>query len=236
MLLPNAARCFLQVLNSAFGEGFFVFAISRKLAASFVGTGFSLIFLALIDFHVMLLMALAGALLAPQFPLKLPFVWLLLPLAALWMFAFVWMSGPPRIRVLEWIYNRPALVTFRTARFSDYAQLTLIRGIIFLAQAVALFFEFRAFAIPVTMLQMVAAMPLILLANGTPLTPVGIGTSQAVIVFGFAGLAPRADLLALSLAYSGIGLGIRALLGIFLPEMLIKLPEGRTAAVPVAAG
>src|SRR5690349_10001692 len=29
MLLPNAARCFLQVLNSAFGEGFFVFAISR---------------------------------------------------------------------------------------------------------------------------------------------------------------------------------------------------------------
>jgi len=231
MVRPNAARCFLQVLNSAVSESVFALAVSRRLAVGFFGTGFSLLFQALIDIHMLLLMALAGALLAPQFPLRLPWIVLIPPIAAMWLMAIVWINGPPPTRLLRWVYNRPALATFRIARPAHYARLSLIRAAIFLAQAVGFYLEFRAFAVPVTLTQMIAALPIIVLANGTPITPVGIGTSQAAIVFGFAGMAPRADLLALSIAHSGVGIALRVMLGVFVPGLILTASQGGVPAV-----
>jgi uncharacterized membrane protein YbhN (UPF0104 family) len=236
MMRPNAARCFLQVINSAFGEGVFVLAVSRRITASFIGTGFSLLFLALIDFHMLLLMALIGALFGPGFPLQLPWAWLLPPIAGMWLMAILWVNGPPPTRLLQWLYNRPSLATFKMARPVHYARLSLIRAAIFFAQAFGFYLEFRAFAVPVTILQMVAALPVILLANGLPITPVGIGTSQAAIVFGFAGMAPSANLLALSLAHSGIGIGLRVLLGIFVPGLILAGPRGQMDGLAAIGG
>ena len=231
MIRPNAARCFLQVLNSAISESVFALAVSRRLRVGFFSTGFSLLFQALIDIHILLLMALAGAILAPHFPLRLPWMMLIPPIVGMWLMAILWINGPPPTRLLQWLYNRPSLTTFRIARPSHYARLSLIRAAIFLAQTVGFYLEFRAFAVPVTLMQMVAALPIIVLANGTPITPVGIGTSQAAIVFGFAGMAPRADLLALSIAHSGVGIALRVLLGVLMPGLILTAAQGGVPAV-----
>jgi len=236
MIRPNAARCFLQVLNSAVSESVFALAVSRRLGVGFLGTGFSLLFQALIDIHMLLLMALAGAILAPSFPLRLPWTVLIPPIVALWLMAILWINGLPPTKLLRWLYNRPSLATFRIARPSHYARLSLIRATIFLTQATGFYLEFRAFAVPVTMMQMVAALPIIVLANGTPITPVGIGTSQAAIVFGFAGMAPRADLLALSIAHSGVGIALRVMLGIFVPGLILTASTGADGGVPSVGG
>jgi hypothetical protein len=221
MVRPNAARCFLQVLNSGVSEGLFALVVSRLLESSFLNTGFSLLFLALIDIHVLLVMALAGAWLSPSLPVQVPWAWLVLPLVAIWALALLWLNGPPPTRLLRWLYHRPSLATFRHAQPSHYASLTLMRILIIAVQTIGFYFEFHAFAIPITILQMLAVLPLILVANGLPITPVGLGTSQAAIVFGLAGLAPRADLLALSLAHSGVGIGLRLALGSFIPGLVL---------------
>ena len=80
----------------------------------------------------------------------------------------------------------------------------------------------RLWGIPVPLAQGVAMVPMILLIGGLPITPVGLGTTQAALVLLFSpyvlSTSPEvraAAVLAFSLIYYFLGMGAQALLGLW---------------------
>jgi uncharacterized membrane protein YbhN (UPF0104 family) len=80
----------------------------------------------------------------------------------------------------------------------------------------------RLWGIPVPLAQGVAMVPLVLLIGALPITPVGLGTTQAALVLLFSPYVPStspevraAAVLAFSLIYYFLGIGAQALLGLW---------------------
>jgi uncharacterized membrane protein YbhN (UPF0104 family) len=89
---------------------------------------------------------------------------------------------------------------------------------------------FRVWGIPVPLAQGVAVVPVVLFINAVPITPLGLGTTQAALVFL---LSPYVTLpepevqaavvLAFSLTYSFFGISMQVLLGLWCFQKIRKI-------------
>jgi hypothetical protein len=104
--------------------------------------------------------------------------------------------------------------SFRIAQPVHYARLAAIRTAIFLAYGVMLYFQIRGFRVRVHPAQVFAFLPAMLLFDGLPFTPVGLGPVQALLVTGFRAYAPPARLLAMALSVSFMNIAFQAPLGL----------------------
>jgi uncharacterized membrane protein YbhN (UPF0104 family) len=224
-LAANAAQYFLQLVNVAVGSGALIVFLKKRKSAHWLDGACTLLFQALIDFQVMIAMALAGLMIAPQSALRRFDLYLTAPLGALWLVAWFWMRGRPRTRWLQRIYDLPAMGAFRTARPRHYLSLSLIRAAIFGFQGFALYFEMRAFGLQIPLTMTLALAPVILLIASLPLTPVGLGSEQAAMVMCFRNFAAAADVLTVSLAISAGNMICRILLGLIFPHAIKSFDE-----------
>jgi uncharacterized membrane protein YbhN (UPF0104 family) len=214
MLPANAAQYFLQVVNAAVAGGALVAFMHRRKGVPWLAGGCTMIFQALLDFQVMAWIALAGALFVPSFPLQTSWYYPALVIIALWVWAGFWMRGRPRSPMLRWFYDRPSFSAFRQARLHHYAVLMAIRMPIFLVQCLSFYLQMISFNIHVTLGQAIASTPAIMLVTALPIVPVGLGTDQAVMVYGFRAYGAKADLLGMSLATNAMGMIFRLALGL----------------------
>ncbi len=224
-LAANAAQYFLQLVNVAVGSGALIVFLKKRKSAHWLDGACTLAFQAMIDFQVMIAMALAGLMIAPQSVLRHFGVYLIMLLSALWLVAWFWMRGRPRMRWLQRIYDLPAMGAFRTARPGHYLSLSLIRAAIFGFQGFALYFEMHAFGVQVPLTMTLALAPVILLIASLPLTPVGLGSEQAAMVMCFRNFAPAAEVLTVSLAISASNVICRILLGVIFPHAIKSFDE-----------
>ena len=77
------------------------------------------------------------------------------------------------------------------------------------------YFAFRAFNIVVPFLSLVALVPIVFFVANLPITPFGLGTMQAAMIFFFKSYTTEPNVLAMSIVYSTSLLFLRALLGLF---------------------
>ena len=77
-----------------------------------------------------------------------------------------------------------------------------------------LYFQIRGFRIKVHPSDVFAFLPAVLLFDGLPITPVGLGPVQAILVSGFQAYASRARLLAMALSISFMNIAFQAPLGL----------------------
>ena len=77
-----------------------------------------------------------------------------------------------------------------------------------------LYFQLRGFRINVRPAEVFTFLPAVLLVDGLPITPVGLGPVQAILVMGFAAYASRARLLAMALSVSFMNIAFQAPLGL----------------------
>jgi len=214
MLPANAAQYFLQLVNTAVAGTALVLFMNRRKGVPWLAAGCTLIFQTLVDFQIMAAMALVAAAVDP-FSLTRRF-WHLPAaiLAVLLVNTCFWIRGRPASAIGQWIYDRPSLISFRTARPNHYVRLAGIRTAIFLGYGVMLYFQVRSFRINVRPAEVFAFLPAVLLVDGLPITPVGLGPVQAILVTGFAAYASRARLLAMALSVSFMNIAIQAPLGL----------------------
>lgn len=225
-LKANAVQYFLQIVNVAVASGALIVFLKQRKAVPWLAGACTLLFQALIDFQVMIAMALAGLVIAPEFPWPHAVCYLMATLGALWLIAWFWMRGrAPAWGPLRKLYDRPAMRAFREAKLSQFISLSLIRAAIFAFQGLALYFEMVAFRLHVPFMLTFALTPVILLASSLPLTPVGLGSEQAAMVLCFKGFAPAADLLTVSLAASASNLLFRMALGLCFPQTIMNFDE-----------
>ena len=214
MLPANAAQYFLQLVNSAAAGTALVMFMNRRKGVPWLAGGCTLIFQALLDFEIMAAMALVAAAADPASLIRGFWYVPAFVLAPLLLNTWFWMRGRPRSRMARWFYDRPSMHCFRAARPVHYFRLAGIRTAIFLGYGVMLYFQIRGFRIKVRPSDVFAFLPAVLLFDGLPITPVGLGPVQAILVSGFQAYASRARLLAMALSISFMNIAFQAPLGL----------------------
>jgi uncharacterized membrane protein YbhN (UPF0104 family) len=214
MLPANAAQYFLQLVNTALAGTALVAFVNRRKRVPFLAAGCTLVFQSVLDFQIMAAMALAAALLDPGSIMRRYWYYPVLIFVPLLLNNWFWMRGRPRSRIGQWFYDRPSMQAFRLAQPAHYVRLGALRSAIFLAYGVMLYFQLRGFRVNVHPSKVFGFLPAVLLFDGLPITPVGMGPLQAALITGFQAYASRARLLAMGLSISFMNIAFQAPLGL----------------------
>jgi uncharacterized membrane protein YbhN (UPF0104 family) len=224
-LLPTmGAMYFLQIINSLVASAALLLFLHTRKRAPWMTAGGTLLFQAYVDVMLLATLLIFSIVLVPTSALRPGLyyaVGVVVTGCIICSFFLFWGARLSRASWLRWIYDRPSLATFRLALPSHFIRLAAIRFLICLAAAVTLYGQFASFHLKVPLIQALALAPLVVAIGNSPFTPGGIGTTQLVFTFGFAGFATKGELFALSLAVSAFNL-------------LIRIPMGLTMGAPLA--
>lgn len=228
-VLPTmAAVYFLQIVNSYVASGAFVlFLHSRKRAPWMMG-GCTLMFLAYVDTMLLATLSLFAIVLVPTSPIRPGLNYLAGVLGAGCLIASFWLLWGARLPTgtwLRWLYERPAMASFRQAQPSHYIKLFAIKFLIVLGAGLALYGQFLSFDIGVPLMQTLALAPFIVAIGNSPFSPGGIGTTQLVFTLAFARFAGKDDLFALSLAVTAFNFLVRIPMGLAMGAPLVEAVE-----------
>jgi uncharacterized membrane protein YbhN (UPF0104 family) len=116
-----------------------------------------------------------------------------------------------------WMQRVRAWSVFRSHRLAtpqDFAVLLAIRAGYFSCFVAAFYFGAKAFGIDVSLTLAIASTPLILLAGALPITPGGLGTQAAAMLYLWGDTGDQAAILALGLILPIVLTGARVLLGL----------------------
>lgn len=119
-------------------------------------------------------------------------------------------------RVRRWAIFR----SFRLARPVDFAVLLGIRIAYFAGFLAVLYFGSRSFGIEVPFWLTLASVPVILMAGALPITPAGLGTQAAAMLFFWSDYGDEAAIVAFGLVFPVALTGARVVLGLpYLAEL-----------------
>ena len=224
-LLPTmGAMYFLQIVNSLVASGALLLFLHSRKRVPWMTAGGTLLFQAYVDVMLLVTLSILSIILIPTSALRPGLYYAMGVVVAGCFVGSFFLSWGTRLgpgNPLRWIYGRPSMATFRLARPSHFIKLAAIRALICLAAGLALYGQFVSFHVRVPLAQALALSPLVVAVGNSPFSPGGIGTTQLVFMFGFAGFAGKADLFALSMAVSAFNL-------------LVRIPMGLAMGAPVA--
>lgn len=219
-----AAVYFIQIVNSYLASGALVLFLHSRKHTPWITGGCTLLFLGFVDAVLLATLSLLAIALVPTSPIRLglPYAWGVLLVSS--VIASFWLCWGARLRAgnwLRWLYDRPSMVSFRTARPSHYVGLLAIRSLIVLGAGLALHGQFVSFHVAIPLAQTLALTPLVVALGSSPFSPAGIGTTQLIFTLGFSRFAGKDDLFALSVAVT-----------VF--NVLARLPMGLAMGAPFA--
>jgi uncharacterized membrane protein YbhN (UPF0104 family) len=137
----------------------------------------------------------------------------------------------------SWLQRVRALGLFRTLRLAtvrDVATLLLLKGVYFSAWIALYWFGCQAFGIDLPIQLAIAATPAVLMAGALPITPAGLGTQQATMMYFFSPYGEEAAILAFGLTFPVALILFRCLVGARymsdLPKLRKAMAEQRASA------
>lgn len=205
-LLPTtAAVYFLQVVNSLVASGAFALFLHTRERVKWITSGCTLMFQAYTDLILLSMLSLIAIGLVPNTPMRPGLNYAAAVLGTFCVIAALWLFWEPQgTGWARWLYERPSMVSFRTARPHHYARLMSIRLAIYVGAGFALWGQLQSFHIHVPLIQVLALTPFVMAIGNAPLSPAGIGTTQFVFVVGFAQFGSKDDLIAVSLVVTAL--------------------------------
>jgi uncharacterized membrane protein YbhN (UPF0104 family) len=228
-LLPTMASVyFLQLINSYVASGAYVLFLHARKRVPWITGGCTLMFQGYVDVMLLAILSLFAIALVPTSPIWPGRYYAAGVLGAGCLIASFWLLWGARLNRgnwLRWLYDRPSMLSFRTARPSQFVRLLGIRFLISLGAGLALYGQLASFHIRVPLTQVLALTPLIVAIGNSPFSPGGIGTTQLVFTIGFAAFARKSDLFALSLAVSAFNVLVRIPMGLAMKSPLEEVVE-----------
>ncbi|MBU0991400.1 MAG: flippase-like domain-containing protein [Proteobacteria bacterium] len=113
------------------------------------------------------------------------------------------------------ITDAPIWKTFYDARVSSFFILPLWRSVYFISFILFFYFGLKAFSITIPLARLFVYVPLIFWVSCWPITPSGLGTIQASMLFLFKEYSSEANILAFSITYSTSLLILRIPIGLY---------------------
>jgi uncharacterized membrane protein YbhN (UPF0104 family) len=143
------------------------------------------------------------------------------------------MTRRPDWSWLERIRGVGLFRTYRIATLRDVLSLIVLKGLYFAVFVGAYWLGTLSFGIELPLTLAIAATPALLMAGVVPITPAGLGTQQAVMLYFFAPYGDEAAILAFGLTFPVVLILFRCLIGL---RYLSELPKLRRAVAEQIAG
>ena len=222
-LLPTvAAVYFLQVVNSLVASGAFALFLHTRERVKWITSGCTLMFQAYTDLILLSMLSLIAIALVPNTPMRPGLDYAAAVLGAFCIIAALWLFWEPQgTGWARWLYDRPSMVSFRTARPHHYLRLMSIRLAIYIGAGLALWGQLLSFHMHVPLVQVLALTPFVMAIGNAPLSPAGIGTTQFVFVVGFSHFAAKDELVAVSLVVTALNFLFRVPMALLSGSSLI---------------
>jgi hypothetical protein len=224
-ILPIRASMYLPALiNTTLGQGGVAWYLHRRAAIPFFEVLSSMLFIGLMEFYQLFLFSTLGVLIyhpdsaaqqtvAHVLRIAYAVAWVALAMLA---GCGAWARRSGRVRA--WIGAgrlRNLARTFIAARPRDYAIVLAIKAPSFLASLLAQYFALALYGIAIPFVKLMIFLPLVFLAAALPIAVAHLGTSQAAWLLFFSADAPRAKIVAYSLAAHFTFMFCNGLIGVF---------------------
>lgn len=189
-------------INWNLGTASIILHLRQSKGVGAVESTSTMLFYATIDATLLGSLALAGISLLPVSPVIEQIRPYLLGFVAFEISALaLFMAPAPEWRWLLRIRSLRLFRTFGIATWRDVALLGLIRSAYFGGFVLLFWLGTRAFHVELPLASAMASTPVILAAGGIPITPAGLGTQQAAMLYFFSSYGSEAAILAFGLAF-----------------------------------
>ncbi|OGP14524.1 MAG: hypothetical protein A3I75_00790 [Deltaproteobacteria bacterium RIFCSPLOWO2_02_FULL_50_16] len=186
-LVPvRLASYVIMLINYGAGQGVWAYFLKKKKSIPFFKAMGILGFVIVLDFYLITSMAFLGSLLAPLQIENVSlnqWVQLLMLIATIFIITIYLL----RKKILKIIPNRweklhDLFLTLKEARIKDLVATLLLRLPLHLTFIVAIYSGIHFFHAHIPLTSLIASIPLIYLIGSMPITPGGLGTTQAAFV------------------------------------------------------
>lgn len=193
-LIPARGVTYLLfVLNYAAGQAGFAYYLKRTHQMPIWEALSIFFFMAVIDLYWVITLAAAGSFFQEYRFAGIElrgFVWLMASLAYLaFALNYLFWRGPlykkmerGNGRIFRWIRTKDIFRIFKEASFVDYLKLALLRLPIHIALITSMYVVFQTFGVFAPFVNILGNIPLVTLVGIIPITPSGMGTSNAALV------------------------------------------------------
>jgi hypothetical protein len=205
----RASMYLLALINTNLGQGGVAWYLHRKASIPFLEVLSSILFIALMEVYQLFLFSTVGIVFQRPGELgeseivrvmRVAYIvaWPLLG-AIMGLFAVARRSDRIRVRIDASRFGAIAR-TFFAARPRDYAIVIAIKAPSFLLSLLTQYLALSLYGITIPFVELMRFLPLVFLAAALPIAVAHLGTSQAAWLLFFSASAPRAKILAYSLA------------------------------------
>lgn len=214
----------LTPINWNAGTAGIILHLRRSKSIGAIESSSSMLFYGLIDGLVLAGLALVGISLLPETPEVVSLRGVAAAMEGFLIALLVLFMAPaPEWRWLRRLRGFAIFGSHGRARLRDLAWLILLRGAYFSIFVGFFWLGSHAFGVALPFGIAMASMPVILLAAGLPITPAGLGTQQATMLFFYSPYGEQAAILAFGLAFPVAVTLARCLLGLTYLRGLARL-------------
>jgi hypothetical protein len=216
-MIIRGASYLLMIIDYTLGMGSIVYYLKKyKNVPIARGTG-SMLFLNYITHVSLLILAIAGCLMAAAAgtlsPLLSNIALIFTVLLALAIITIILMKMLPDRSFMKKIKQSELMQIFIESPPSTYLMNTLYRCGFYFTFVIFFYIAARAFNMDIPFFEMVTFVPVILLVISIPISAFGLGTSQAAMLLLFKDYGSPAQILAFSLTYSASIIIFRGFIG-----------------------
>jgi hypothetical protein len=232
-MIIRGASYLLMIVDYTLGMGSIVYYLKRYHGIPVVrGTGL-MFYLNYITHVSLLILAIAGCLLAGPHPSPWP-MRIATACAALLVVAVALIAGLkllPGFHFLEKVKRNDLVKVFIETPAAVYLLHTAYRCAFYFTFVLFFYAAVRAFNMEIPLVALIAYVPVILLVISIPVSAFGLGTSQAAMLVLFRDYGSQAQILAFSLAYSASIVILRGALGALYYGIITRRVSGMAAPI-----
>jgi hypothetical protein len=215
VLIVRGATYLLALVNYTVGQGAIVYFVKRSRGVPLLRGTAAVILVMGINILLLLLLTTVGLFIAPDLPPALRKV-VFVAYAALAVYLVLLLLKP------RWLTSRPIFDVLFAAGVSGHIRALAVRVPHIAILMVFTYSSLRAFGVEVPVTQAILYLPIVYFISVLPIAVMGLGTTQAALIYFFASYVPgatpagaRASILAASLVSQAVALVIQGLLGAF---------------------
>lgn len=217
MRFIRGASYMLMIINYNLGLGAIAWYLKRRNEIPLTRAGSVMFFYYFVESVGITFFAMAGCLLIYR---QNPAIYgKIIPISGAMFFSYITMFFIVRLLPsYGWftgLRNRSLLSAFYEADFKNYFILSGFRAIYFSSFIIFFYFGLKSFDVHVPIYFLIGLVPVIFFIGNIPVTPFGIGTIQAAMMFFFSPFGSEENILSFSIVYSATLLFMRAPIGLF---------------------
>lgn len=255
-ILPaRGATYLLMVLNYGAAQAGFAYYLKKKKGIPIWEALSIFFFIVVIDLYWVLTLAFFGSFFQDYeiqgIPLK-TVIWFLTAVAfgvmalniSFWRGGLAKKIGGKKSKFVQWMYQKDLFKIFKEASLADYLKTAVLRTPIHISLIFSSYILIKTFGVDCPFLPILGSFPVVMLVGSVPITPGGLGTSNATMVellsphlsgpiFDQGIVSPQELLLAASLLWMFTNYSLKTLLGaICLKKVSKDLPRHPSRVAP----